>query len=172
MTVALVLCGFAGSGKSTVGALLSDETGIPLIGPDAFPDKWSGVMRRVELEPVIVECNRLHRRLRDALHQSPAPIVELVVSEETQRLRMEGRGDSKAEVRKRLADRHSEGYGMDVPRTAVLGTEQRSAVEAAAAIRPLLSSTGGCFADAFAAQRTAEVALREGESAKVGGGSE
>lgn len=139
MSRLLVLCGFSGTGKTTVGRKLAASLDATLIGPDGFSDRWAGVLRRLDSGgPVIVECNRLHRRLRDRLHGTDAVVVELTTSIPVQRERLEGRGESDETVEKRIADRLSDGYGDEMPRSRVIDTTGRDVDELATELAELV----------------------------------
>lgn len=143
MSGLLVICGFAGTGKTTIGDKVADLLGVDRIGPDDYPDRWTGVLRRVESEqPLIVECNRLHRQLRDRIHGTDAVVVELTVPLETQRQRLIGRGEPKASIEKRIADRLSGStYGDETTkRDAVIDTAERDPAEVALEIARLMGS--------------------------------
>jgi len=129
----VVLCGFSGVGKTTLGKKLAAALAAPLVAPDDFPDRWGGVFRQLDHDPAcIVECNRLHRRLRDRIHGgAEAVVIELTAPIEVQRERLEERGESPETIERRIADRLSEGYGAETPRDLVIDTTGRDIHELA-----------------------------------------
>lgn len=92
----VVLVGHAGVGKTTVGKRLAACLGVPLTGPDDYPDRWAGLARRLagELQGrgAVVECCRIHGILKAALGNG-GRVVHLTLDEEERQRRLISRGD-------------------------------------------------------------------------------
>ncbi|MEH0110412.1 gluconokinase, GntK/IdnK-type [Tersicoccus sp. MR15.9] len=116
----VVVMGVSGSGKTTIGALIADELGVPFVDGDALhpienvrrmaagtpltdEDRWPWLRRVGEHlaeagtsgRGLVVACSALKRAYRDAiLAEAPDTVfVHLAGSVEVLQARMEGRSD-------------------------------------------------------------------------------
>jgi broad-specificity NMP kinase len=121
----IVLGGKSGVGKTTVRNDLAHILGAMSLGPDDFDGDWREVYQRLDGAsgyPVIVECCRLPRGLRERLQGRVSIIIELVASRDTQRQRLEDQGLPPEIIVERLAEEGGLGYEEEARPTVTIDT--------------------------------------------------
>lgn len=138
-----ILRGPSGAGKTTIRQHISNHTGVTVLGPDDFPNRWEDLLERLDqTEHALVECVRIHSGLRRRAKERGAIVIDLTAPTWMLRDRLDRRGEDAQTIQRRIDQTFEPAYDSEIEADLELDTSHKPPEEIAAAAAGFMEARG------------------------------